>query len=64
MKVKIIKCSRINSWYEPFVGQWYPVIGFDGTEFEALEPSGHRNFILAQDVEVYLFILAQDVEVE
>ena len=51
-EVVITKCSRARSWYEELVGQKWYVIGFDGKEYEALEPDGHRNFILAEDAEL------------
>ena len=51
-EVVITKVSRSRSWYEQFLGERYPVIGFDGKEYEAFEPDGHRNFILAEDAEL------------
>ena len=48
--VRIEKCSRYNSWYESLVGQLYPVYRDEGIEWETYELTGHKNYILKEDV--------------
>ena len=48
--VKIEKSSRSNMWYESLVGQWYPVYRDEGIEWETYELTGHKNYILKEDV--------------
>ena len=48
--VKIEKCSRSRSWYEGLVGQLYPVYADAGVEWETYELTGHKNYILKEDV--------------
>ena len=48
--VKIERCSRSRSWYENFVGNWYPVYKDWGVEWETYEPAGYKNYILKEDV--------------
>ena len=48
--VKIEKCSRSRSWYEGFIGKWYPVYADVGLEWETFETAGYKNYILKEDV--------------
>jgi hypothetical protein len=48
--VKIERCSRSRSWYESLIGQWYPVYRDEGIEWETYELTGHKNYILKEDV--------------
>ena len=47
--VKIEKCSRSKSWYEKFIGKWYPVYEDLGLEWETFETAGYKNYILKED---------------
>ena len=47
--VKIEKCSRSKSWYQEFIGKWYPVYEDLGLEWETFEAAGYKNYILKED---------------
>ena len=48
--VRIEKCSLSRSWYEGLIGLLYPVYADEGIEWETYELTGHKNYILKEDV--------------
>lgn len=50
--LRIVSCSDAQRWYRHMVGQLVPHLGFHARDgFRSREPSGHVNFILAQDAQ-------------
>jgi hypothetical protein len=61
--LKVEKCTRPNSWYAGLVGKHVPYLGFIGEEWCSREPSGHKNFVRAEDAHVvYVPVCKTDLD--
>ena len=50
--LKIVGCNNKSKWYSSHIGELFPLLAVEETEFKTRAPSGYLNFVSLEDGKV------------